>query len=130
MIQAAKNIRVGQNAALRGEEKRIAAGTWRELLDMVGGHGVQQARAVLACQLDFAARGKVQPCRAGPKCSIAVHGSESQRRYAEIAITISPLMIMPVSQRLRLASEASGSVYKIATAKMCKTNKNLMPNHM
>ncbi len=73
IIRAAQNIRVRQDAAFIIQEKRIAAGAWRKLLDVIGGHRVQQTRAIFAGKFDFAARGKVQPGGAISKSFVAGH---------------------------------------------------------
>lgn len=51
---------VGQDAALGGEEEGVAALAGFELLDVVGGHGVEEAFAVLAMGLDAAAAGEFE----------------------------------------------------------------------
>ena len=80
MIGTAQDVRVGQNSAFVVQEERVAAGAGRKLLDVIGGHRVQQARAVLASQFDFAAGGEIQPGGAVAQSFVAGHVSEIHRK--------------------------------------------------
>jgi hypothetical protein len=71
IILAAEHVGVSQNASLRVEEKCIAPFVWLELLDLIGGHGVQQARAVFASDDDFAAGGEIEPSGGGAQGVVA-----------------------------------------------------------
>src|SRR5579862_7121885 len=62
-IRQAKQVHVRQDVALRVQKESVATGTRSQLLDVVGGNGVQQAGAVLAGGVDAAARGEVEPGR-------------------------------------------------------------------
>jgi len=48
VIRPAKNVRIRENPSLVVQKKCIATAAGRELLDVIGGHGVQQARPILA----------------------------------------------------------------------------------
>jgi hypothetical protein len=61
VVVAAEQVEVGENAALRVEEKRIAAPARLELKHMIGKHGVEPAGAVLAGGAKAAAGGEVEP---------------------------------------------------------------------
>ena len=56
MVGPAKQIDVAENTALRAQKVGIAARAGSKLLDVVGGHRMQQARAVFAAGLDLPAR--------------------------------------------------------------------------
>ncbi len=50
-----------EDAALRVQKKCIAAFARLQLLNLVGGHGVQQARAIFTGGDDFSAGGEIDP---------------------------------------------------------------------
>jgi hypothetical protein len=68
---AAKNIDIGQNAALRVQKKRVASLPGLKLLDVIGEHGMQQAGSIVAGGDKFAARREIQPCGAGAQGFVA-----------------------------------------------------------
>jgi hypothetical protein len=68
---------------------------------MVGGHGVQQAGAVFPVKADLSPRGKVEPGGVLAEGFVTLrHAIESQRKYAEIAITVAPEITIPVKARV------------------------------
>jgi hypothetical protein len=136
MIGPAEYIDVGQHAALRREEERIATLARLQLLNMIGGHGVQQARAILARQPQAASRRHIPPCRALAQRLITGHGSfttgfvERYRSQPEINTMATPEMMMPVARRLRFASSPPVIADSSAAASTCRTSRSLMPIHM
>ena len=70
-VTLAGTVIADSSAALRVEEKCIASFARLELLDLIGGHGVQQTRAVLAGDDDFATGGEVQPSGRGAESVVA-----------------------------------------------------------
>ena len=73
-ILSAQNVHIRQNSSLRRQEERVASRSGSELLDMIRGHRVQEARPILA-HPDFAATGNVQPRRVAAKVIVALHSS-------------------------------------------------------
>ena len=61
----AEQVHVGLDVPLRVQEEGVASGAGGKLLHMVGGHGVQQAGAVVPSRVDAPARGEVEPGRGG-----------------------------------------------------------------
>ena len=60
-----EQVDIGLDVPLGVQEKGVASGARRKLLHMVGGHGVQQAGAVVPSGIYAPARGEVQPCCGG-----------------------------------------------------------------
>jgi hypothetical protein len=56
-----QQIDVSQDVSLRVQEEGVASRAGRELLDVIGGHGVQKAGAVVAADINAAASGVIQP---------------------------------------------------------------------
>lgn len=54
-VRGGEDVDVGEDAAVSVEKKRIAALAGGELLDMIRGHGVEEALAILAAGADAAA---------------------------------------------------------------------------
>src|SRR5260370_42534481 len=135
MIGPAEQVPVGEDAPLCAQEIGVAAGPRRQTLHVVRGHGVEQTGAVLTDGLDFPAGRQVEPGRSIAQCFVSggnsnlghTQSDDIHRKRAEMKMTISPEIAMLVSQRRRLASPAFGTVYKTVTAKMCRTNRNLIP---
>ena len=70
-VTLAGTVIADSSAALRVEEKCIASITRLELLDLIRRHGMQQARAVLAGDDDFAAGGEIEPGGSGAQRVVA-----------------------------------------------------------
>ena len=62
VIFEAEDIGVRLDTSLRIQKERVATSARRQLLHVISAHGVQQARAVLASDTDFATAGEIQPC--------------------------------------------------------------------
>ena len=75
MVLEAQDVRVRQNPALGVKEECITSLTCFQMLDVIGCHGVQQTRAVLASELDFAAARQIEPRRRFPELFVSCHGS-------------------------------------------------------
>ena len=73
IVRAAQHVRIGQDAALVVQEKCVTTGSRCKLLDVIGGHGVQQPRAILAGEFDFSARREVDPGGAISKRVVTNH---------------------------------------------------------
>ena len=61
MVRHREQVHVREDVSLGVQEERVTAAAGRKLLDVVGGHGVQQAHAVLPAGDDLAPRGEIQP---------------------------------------------------------------------
>ena len=71
MILEAQQVHVRQDAALSVQEEGIATFAGLERLHLIGGHGVQQPRAVVPGGANLAAAGQIQPSRIFPQSGIA-----------------------------------------------------------
>ena len=130
MVTESENRDVGEDAALGAQEKRVAALAGFELLDVVGGHGVEEAFAILAKNFDAAAAREFEE-RHGIEESIE-HGGYCvrARRAAETRITLRPETTSPVNMRARFSGVVLGLTRRIDTAAMCRKSRNLMPKSM
>jgi hypothetical protein len=93
-------------------------------------HRVQQARAILPGEFDFAASREIQPGRAIPERFVASHRNDKYLKYADIATTIKPEIAMLSAVRLRFAWLDARTEYRIAEAAMWSTSSILIPNHI
>ncbi len=122
-----QHVGVRQDAPLRVEEERVATLARLQLLDVIGGHGVQESRAVFARQREDSPFER-QDGRALAECFVARHCSE--RSQAPIAAMASPLAATPVIQRVRLPASTPCLPSSSETANTCSASSILMPNAM
>ena len=71
MILEAQQVYVRQDAALRAQEEGVAALARLERLHLVGGHRMQQPRAIFTGSANLAAAGQIQPRRVFPQSGVA-----------------------------------------------------------
>src|ERR1019366_10285117 len=83
MIRPAQHVHIGENPTLPSQKKRVTASSGRKLLDIIGSHGMQQPRTILAQHFDLAAAGKIQPSSAVSQRVVTGHFREMNLRYAE-----------------------------------------------
>lgn len=69
----AQHVRIRQNSSPIRQEESVTPRSRSELLHMIRGHRVQEARAILTRHPDFAAAGKIQPRRTVAKLVISLH---------------------------------------------------------